>query len=67
MKIKRPIEKLSLIRIDKRLDISIGSINLKEKFKDIHHIEIAGISSLDKEYVSILNIWFTEGYNSLPQ
>jgi len=67
MKIKRPIEKLSLIRIGKRLDRSIRSINLKEKIKDIHHIEIAGISSLDKEYVSLLNIWFTEWYNSLPQ
>lgn len=50
----------------KKLDISIRSINLKEKFKDIHHVEIAGISSFNNEY-ALLNIWYTEEYNSLSQ
>lgn len=51
----------------KKLDISIRSINLKEKFKDIHHVEIAGISFFKNEYSAILNIWHTEEYNSLSQ
>lgn len=50
-----------------KLDISIRSINLKEKFKDIHHVEITGISSFDNEYAALLTIWHTEEYNSLSQ
>ncbi|MDR7212092.1 hypothetical protein [Flavobacterium piscis] len=51
----------------KKLNISIRSINLKEKFKDIHHVEITGISSFDNEYAALLTIWDTEEYKSLFQ
>lgn len=51
----------------KKLNISIRSINLKEKFKDIHHVEIAGISSVDNQYAVLLNIWHTEEYILLYQ
>lgn len=49
------------------MDISITSINLKEKFKDIHHVEITAMSSFDNEHTALLNIWQTEEYKSLSQ
>ena len=51
----------------KKFDISIRSINLKEKFKDIHHVKIARISSFGNKYAALLNIWATEEYKSLSQ
>jgi hypothetical protein len=48
-------------------DISIRSINLKEKFKDIHHAEIAGVSASAIDYFVLVNIWETEEYKSLSQ
>jgi hypothetical protein len=44
----------------KKLDISISSINLKGKFKDIHHAEIAGVSASAVDYAVLLNVWETE-------
>ena len=49
------------------MDLSITSINLKVKYKDIHHVEIKAISSFDDEYAALLNIWNTEEYKSLTQ
>ncbi|PXY47013.1 hypothetical protein [Flavobacterium hydrophilum] len=51
----------------KNLDISIKSINLKEKFKDSHHAEIAGVSASAVDCMVLLNIWETEEYKSLSQ
>lgn len=49
------------------LDISIRSIDLKGKFKDIHHAEIAGVTASAVDYALLLNIWETEEYKSLSQ
>ncbi|GGF21300.1 hypothetical protein [Flavobacterium limi] len=51
----------------KKLDISVRSINLKRKFKDIHHAEIAGVSASGVDYAVLLNVWKTEEYKSLSQ
>lgn len=49
------------------MDISIKEINLKVRYKDIHHAEIAGINSFDDENAVLLNIWHTEEYKSVSQ
>ncbi|WP_163407010.1 hypothetical protein [Flavobacterium ajazii] len=49
------------------MDILISSINLKEKLKDVHRVEIAGISALGNNLFLLLNIWNTEAYKSLLQ
>lgn len=49
------------------MEISISSISLKEKFKDVHHVEIAAISTFDNNFFVLLNIWETDDYKSLFQ
>ncbi|MEL1253709.1 hypothetical protein AAEO57_07980 [Flavobacterium sp. DGU38] len=49
------------------MDISVSSISLKEKFKDIHHVEIVGVSDSGNALFVLLNIWNTEEYKSLFQ
>lgn len=51
----------------KKLEISIRSLDLKEKFKDIHHVEIAEVNAFATNYSLLLNIWKTEEYKSLNQ
>lgn len=49
------------------MEISIRSLDLKEKFKDIHHVEIAEVNAFATNYSLLLNIWKTEEYKSLNQ
>lgn len=49
------------------MDISVSSIALKEKFKDIHHVEIAGVSAFGSSLFVLLNIWITDEYKSILQ